>query len=358
MEELIRVLIVGTGQMGAGIARAVLGKQGLQLIAACDSRPDFGGCDLGRAIGLERNLGIGIDTDLAAALERRRPHVAIQASCSSLEDAWPDIATLLGAGVNVISIAEEMAFPACRSPALAAEIERTAIANGVSALGTGVNPGFVLDLLVILLTGVCTQVESITAERSNDLAPFGPTVLAAQGVGLSVEAFDRGVANGTITGHIGFPQSMHMIARAVGWTIDHIEESREAIVAKVRRETPFVTVEPGQVAGCRHRAVAYGDGKTLITLIHPQQIHPHLEGQATGDHITITGQPSLSLAGSPEIPGADATASIAVNMIPRVLNAPPGLYAMSDLPVPSALLADVRGFVHSTGGQNREQNNV
>jgi 4-hydroxy-tetrahydrodipicolinate reductase len=352
VEDLIRILILGTGQMGAGIARAVIGKRGLQLVSACDRRRDFAGCDLGHTIGLERNLDIGIDSSLAAAIEKSRPHLAIQASCSMLEDAWPDIATLLRAGVNVISIAEEMAYPACRSPDLAAEIEQTAVANGVRVLGTGVNPGFVLDLLVILLTGVCTEVESITAERRNDLAPFGPAVLTTQGVGLSAERFASGVADGTITGHIGFPQSMHMIARAVGWTIDHIEESREAIVSKVRRETPFVTVEPGQVAGCRHQAVAYGGGKALITLIHPQQIHPQLEGQETGDRITITGQPSLSLAGSPEIPGADATAGVAVNMIPRVLNAPPGLYAMSDLPVPAALLADVRGFVHSIARQD------
>jgi 4-hydroxy-tetrahydrodipicolinate reductase len=241
-------------------------------------------------------------------------------------------------GVHVISIAEEMTFPEYRAPQAAVEIDRLAATHNVSVLGTGINPGFVLDLLVVALSGVCAEVRSISATRINDLSAYGPTVLAKQGVGLAPEAFRAGLADGSVVGHIGFPESIHMIGRALGWRIARIEEQREPIVAQVRRATPFVTVEPGHVAGCRHTAVGYMGSEPVITLTHPQQIQAQREGVETGDTIEIRGTPHVRLAGSPEIPGGIATASLAVNMVPRILDAPPGLHCMTDLPVPAALL--------------------
>jgi hypothetical protein len=185
-------------------------------------------------------------------------------------------------------------------------------------------------------------VQAISAQRINDLAPYGPSVLATQGVGLTPQDFEKGIESGAVVGHIGFPESIHMIASALGWTIDRIEEERNPIISKVFRETPFVVVQPGQVAGCLHRAVAYRGDQAVVTLNHPQQIHPHLEGVETGDVIEITGTPNLRLAGTPEIPGGVGTCALAVNMIPRVINARPGLYSMADLPVPAAILGDVR----------------
>jgi 4-hydroxy-tetrahydrodipicolinate reductase len=343
--ECIRVLVLGMGQMGSGIARLVLDKQGLELVGACGHRAEHLGMDVGRAIGLDRDLGIRISADLDSTIKTTRPHVAIQATCSRVADAAVEISTLVRHGIHVISIAEEMAFPACASPALADELNRLAVANKVSILGTGINPGFVLDLLVIALTGVCAEVESVTARRVNDLSPYGPTVLRSQGVGLWPKEFEQCVKDGSVVGHIGFPQSIHMIARALGWEIERIDESREPIVARLQRETPFVKIAPGHVAGCLHTAIAYRDEKPAITLIHPQQIHPQLEGVETGDTIEICGIPNIRLAGSPEIPGGTATIALAVNMIPRVLNAPAGLHTMAELPVPAALLGDARRFV-------------
>ncbi len=331
--------------MGTGIARLVLEKKGLELIGAYGRRAHRASMDIGRAIGLERNLGVAIECDLDALVQRARPEVAVQATCSRLDDAWSEVSVLLEHGVNVISIAEEMVYPACRSRAIADAMHRLARAQDVSVVGTGINPGFIMDLLVIALTGVCSEIESITATRTNDLSPYGPSVLAAQGVGLTPDAFRRGVQDGTVIGHFGFPESMHMIAAALGWTIDRIEEQRQPIVSRVRRETDFIAVEPGCVAGCLHTAVAYRADKPVITLIHPQQIHPHVEGVETGDSIEVIGTPNVKLAGSPEIPGGQGTAAIAVNMIPRVLSAAPGLHTMADLPAPAAMLGDARRLV-------------
>lgn len=345
MRDRIRVLVLGTGQMGSGIARLVLQKQGLDLAGAYARRAQRAGLDVGRAIGLERDIGIMVSTDLATVIAQTRPHVAIQATCSRLVDAIEEISTLLRAGVRVVSIAEEMAYPAAHSPAIAAEIHRLAVVHHAVAVGTGINPGFVLDLLVITLTAVCSDVRSITARRVNDLSPYGPSVLASQGIGLTFDEFRKGLRDGTVVGHVGFADSIHMIAASLGWHIERIEETREPIVAQIRRETRSITIEPGRVAGCLHTAVAYCEGEPVITLIHPQQVHPHLEGVETSDVIEIDGTPNVRLVGSPEIPGGAATVALAVNMIPRVLNAAPGLHCMADLPVPAAVLTDVHNFL-------------
>ncbi len=331
--------------MGSGIARMVLAKKGLELVGAFGRRADRVGMDLGRAIGLERTLGMPISVDLLRVIEETRPEVAIQATCSRADDATGEISILVQNGVNVITIAEEMAYPRHKFPALAESLHWEAVSHGASILGTGANPGFVLDLLIIVLTGVCADIQTITARRVNDLSPYGPSVLMSQGVGLSPEAFHHGVQNGTIVGHVGFTESIHMIASAVGWDIEHIHEMREPIVSQVRRATPFVTVEPGQVAGCHHSAIAYVDGKAVISLDHPQQVEPQRADIETGDSIEINGSPRVSLAGSPEIPGGQATIALAVNTIPRVLTAAPGLHSMADLPVPAAMLADARRFL-------------
>ena len=345
MRDCIRVLILGTGQMGAGISRLVMEKRGLELTGAFARREQRRGIDLGRAIGLESDTGVVIDNDLTRVIRQSRPHVAIQATCSRLGDAMQEITTLLQNGVHVISIAEQMAWPASTSPAKARELHQLAIDHHATLLGTGINPGFVLDLLIIALSGVCSDIESICATRINDLSPYGPSVLKSQGVGLSPEEFHRGLKEGTVVGHFGFAESIHMIAAAIGWDIERIEETREPIVSKVRRQTPFVSVDPGHVAGCRHTAIAYRENKPVITLIHPQQVHPQTEGTDTGDSIEIIGTPDVNLAGSPEIPGGQGTAALAVNMIPRVLNAAPGLYSMAELPVPSAMLGDARRLI-------------
>ncbi len=332
MSEPIRVLLLGTGQMGQGIARLLLQKQGMELVGVVSrsSHRSLSGIEL------------PVDHDLAAAIERTAPDIAIQANCSRLQEARGEIETLLQRGVNVISIAEEMAYPRASAPETASQLHQLALDNGVALLGTGINPGFVLDLLIIALSGVCHDIRAIHASRINDLSPYGPSVLDTQGVGLSEEAFYKGLEEGSVVGHFGFNESIRMIADTLGWELERIEQSREPIIASVRRESPHVVVEPGQVAGCHHRAIAYRHGEAVITLDHPQQLQPQREGVETGDSIEIKGRPDIQLSGSPEIPGGEATAALAVNMIPRVLNAAPGLYSMAELPVPAAILGDAR----------------
>jgi 4-hydroxy-tetrahydrodipicolinate reductase len=343
----VRVVVAGTGQMGSGVIKLLLKKEGIELVGVTAKRKEREGMDVADVIGLGEPVGVTVSTDLDSLLGKSHPDIVIQCTSSRVADALGEIETALKHGANVISIAEEMSFPAAGSPDLAEKIETMARDRNVTVLGTGINPGFVLDLLVVCLTGVCYRVDSITAKRVNDLSPYGPSVLSTQGVGIMPEEFERGIADGSVVGHFGFPESIHMIAGALGWEIDRIEEKREPIISTVSRKTDFVTIEPGMTAGCHHTGIGYMGDRPVITLIHPQQVHPHLEGVTTGDYIDIAGEPNISFSGSPEIPGGVGTIALAVNMIPKVINAPPGLVSMADLPVPSALMGDVKKL---TGG--------
>jgi 4-hydroxy-tetrahydrodipicolinate reductase len=318
----------------------MLDKSGLQIVAAVDSRPDFAGKDLGDVLGIGKKLGVVVAARPEDVLNKSELDIAILATTSWLKDQMPDLRKVLNAGVNCISIAEEMSDAEAQSPDLARELDELAKKNGVSILGAGVNPGFVLDLLVVTLTGGNHTVERIEASRVNDLSPYGPTVMKSQGVGTTPEAFQEGIADGSIVGHVGFPESIHLINQALGLGVDRIEQIRQPIISKVHRETPHIKVEPGMVAGCAHIGIGYRGDKEVIRLIHPQQIHPQLENQETGDYINIYGKPEIHMAIQPEIAGGVATMGITVNMIPHVIAATPGLKRMIDLPAPAALMGE------------------
>ena len=346
----IKVVHWGLGAMGSGIARLVNSKKGLESIGAFDQYAGKQGQDLGAVIGIEREIGVKVTAPPDADWPIKGADVAIIATSSFTKEVFGQIEIAVKAGVNVITIAEEMSFPAAGEPELAAKLDTMAKENGVSILGTGINPGFVLDTLAIALTGPCLNVEKITATRINDLSPFGPTVMKTQGVGVSKAEFDAGLAAGTIVGHVGFPESINIIAQALGWKIDEIRETREPIMSSVKRVTEHVTVEAGNVAGCRHTAQALSNGKVVIELIHPQQVLPQLEGVETGDYVEVQGDPCISLKIQPEIPGGKGTMAMAVNMIPQVVTGRVGLLNMADLPVPAALMGDVAELVKMRRG--------
>ena len=336
----IRVLQWGLGAMGSGMARLMLDKSGLKIVAAVDGRPDYVGKDLGDVIGVGKHLGVIVTDKPEDVLKKEKIDIVVIATTSWLKDQMPDLRKIISAGINCISIAEELADVYAQNPEFAKELDELAKEHGVTVLGTGVNPGFILDLLVVTLTGGNHTVERIEASRVNDLSPYGPTVMKSQGVGTTPEAFRAGVADGSIVGHVGFPESIHMVSDALGLGVDRIVQSREPIISKVYRETPHVKVQPGMVAGCAHIGIGYRGDKEVIRLIHPQQIHPSLENQDTGDYINIYGKPEIHMSVKPEIAGGVATIGIAVNSIPHVFAATPGLKRMIDLPVPAALMGE------------------
>ncbi len=340
-----RVIVWGLGAMGGGIARLVLRKPGMELVGVIDSHPDKQGRTLSELLGVAAPHVVVASTHEDVVVQGAADIVLV-ATGSFTREVFPQLKVVARAKMNCITIAEEMAYPWAHEPALAREIDELFVQNGVSVLGTGINPGFILDSLIVALTSVCTDVTSIKAVRVNDLSPFGPTVMRTQGVGTTPEQFASGIKDGSIVGHVGFPESMSLIAVALGITLTRIEQTKEPILSNTERHTPHVSVRPGMVAGCKHIAYGYVGEELFITLEHPQQIHPGLENVATGDYIFIRGTPDISMAIKPEIPGGIGTIAITVNMIPALVTASPGLRTMADLPVPRALLGELAGAVN------------
>jgi len=329
---MIRVAEWGTGMMGQGLLGFILDRpRDIDLVGVVVTNPAKEGKTVGELLG--RPCDVTMTTDFEAVLARKPDVVCINTQ-SNLHEITSQVEPVVKAGANVICIAEKLAYPWASDPAWAERFDALAKAHDVSILGTGVNPGFVLDALVVMWTSACLRVDRIEASRVNDLSPFGPTVMTGQGVGTTVGQFEKGVADGSIVGHIGFPESISLIARALGWTIDEIVETREPIVTTVERSTPHVHVAPGDVCGCRHIGKGYSEGELKIELIHPQQIHPGMEGQETGDYIKIFGDPNVNMANQPEMPGGKGTYASTGNYIPLIGAAPAGMLTVVDMPLP------------------------
>jgi 4-hydroxy-tetrahydrodipicolinate reductase len=347
MRDNIKVVIWGLGAMGSGMAKMLLKKKGVEIVGVCDRNEARTGKDMYEVLEVERGdrKPVIINANVEEVITQGCADVALLATDSFTKNAFEKIKYCVEKKINVISTAEEMAYPQAQEPELAEKMDKLAKENGVSILGTGINPGFVLDLLILALTGTCESVEHIKAARINDLSPFGRAVMVEQGVGLTVEDFEDGVKTGKVAGHVGFPESIKMIADGIGWNLEKVEQTREPIVSNIERKTKYAEVKAKNVAGCRQCGNGYVDGEVKIEMEHPQQILPELEGVETGDYIWIKGTPNINLQIKPEIPGGIGTIAMCVNSIPHVINAHPGLRTMLDIPVPRAIMGDMRDLI-------------
>ena len=160
-------------------------------------------------------------------------------------------------------------------------------------------------------------------------------------MGITVDEFNKGVASGSLAGHVGFAESINMIGDAIGWKVEKYETQMKPIVTDVDRKSEYGFAKAGNVAGVNMTGQGYVNGKVLIDMIHPQQIEPEQVGVHTGDYVTIKGTPEVNLSIKPEVQGGLGTIAMCVNMIPHVINAAPGLKTMIDLPVPRAIMGDI-----------------
>ncbi|MCL2406576.1 MAG: 2,4-diaminopentanoate dehydrogenase [Defluviitaleaceae bacterium] len=342
----VKVAIWGFGAMGSGIAAMLLKKKGVEITGVLNRSSNIGK-EIHEVLGMTRGSHpeVFIDGEYEKVIYEKSCDVVVICTDSFTKDSYDKIKMALECKINVVSTAEEFAYPQAQNPELTAELDKIARANGVTALGTGINPGFVLDYLIIALTGTCEEVSSIFAQRVNDLSPFGQTVMHEQGVGISPEEFNKRMAEDNLAGHVGFPESIGMVADALGWKLEKVEQTKDPIVSNTLREAPYATVEPGNLAGIRQQGYGYVNGEMLIHMDHPQQIYPHIEGTNTGDYIKIKGTPDINMSITPEIPGGIGTIAMSVNMIPHVINSRPGVVTMLDLPVPRAIMGDFRAFI-------------
>ena len=338
----IRIILYGVGSIGSQIARLLLRKKGLKIVGAVDASPEKIGRDLGEVIGVEKTLGVSISGDSERLLSSVDADVALHATSSFLEDVYPQLAQLIRHGVNVISTCEELTYPYVVDESLAFNLDRLARKHGVTLLGTGVNPGFLMDTLPIALSGLCQEVKHIKVERVIDAAkrrlPFQKKI----GAGLTPEEFEDMIEKRIITGHVGLEQSIAMIADALGLSLQRIEaEPVKPVLAEKPVESREIRVDKGRVAGLTQSAYGIIDEKAFITLV----FKAYIGAEEEYDSIIIEGTPSINQKIVPCVHGDLATAAIIVNSIPKVINAAPGLKTMKDLPVPSAVINDMRSLL-------------
>lgn len=328
-EVPIRVVCVGLGAMGTGVARLLRERAGYEIVAAVDPNPQA-----------QLDSAVGRIATTVSALEHLRADVCVICTRTRFREVRPDVEWAVSRGMNVVTCAEEgLPYPWASYPVEAAELDALARRHGVTVLGTGVNPGFAMDVLPILLTTACRNVRRIEVHRANDLSGFGAGVMTSFGIGMWPEEYQSAREAGAVVGHTGFIESISMIAAATGLEVDEIRCETRPIVAKATRTAPRATAPPGTVAGCIDIGEGLGRGQVVIRLEHPQQIDPAAEGAGTCDRIKIDGDPSLSLLIEPEIGGGPGTIAVLANMIPSVIDAPPGLTTMDRLRLPAGAFA-------------------
>ena len=341
----VKVIIWGLGAMGGGMADMLLKKKGVEIVGVAGRGAKIG-TSMYDYIKTER--GDRPDVKIQAAEDVIKPGAAdivLLCTDSFTKNAFPKLKFIMEQGLNVITSAEEMAYPAAQNPDLAAELDKIAKENGVSCLGTGINPGHIMDLLVLVMTGCLVDVEEITSRRVNSLSPFGPLVMEEQGIGISVEEFMERKANHTMSGHVGFAESVGMIAEGMGLNVKEFSQDMNPITTDVDRKSPHGFAAAGSCAGVAMTAEAVLDNGMPVHMDHPQQIEPEQVGVTTGDYVIIKGTPNVNLLNSPEIEGGLGTIAMCVNMIPHIINADAGLHTMITLPIPRAIMGDFRNLV-------------
>jgi hypothetical protein len=338
----IRIILYGVGAVGSLIAKSLLEKEGVEVVGAVDIAKDKFGKDLGEVLGLNRELGVKVSDNIDSLLPKVKADIAVHATSSFLKDTYPQIASIVKHSVKVVSTCEELSYPYLTEPKLAKELDTLAKKYNVTVLGTGINPGFLMDTLVITLTAVCQKIEKIKAVRIMNAAtrrlPFQKKI----GAGLTAEEFKRKIESKQITGHVGLKQSIAMIADALKWNLDKITaESVEPVLAEETVESASIKVRAGEVAGLRQKAKGIMKNKEVIVL----DFQAYIGAEEEYDAVTIEGVPNVKQRIQPCVHGDKGTVAMIVNSIPKVINAPAGLLTMKDLPVPSAALEDMHKYV-------------
>lgn len=323
-------MVVGLGPIGAAVARQVVERRGFQLVGAVDLASDKVGRDAGDVIELGRRLRMKVTPAIGATITATRPDVAVMCTGSMLKDVVGQFEEVLRHRVPIVTTTEQAAYPSRANRRLALRIDSAARGARVAVLGTGVNPGFAMDALPIALTAVCECVDSIEVHRVQDARirrlPFQQKI----GAGMTVEQFRRQVDAGTVR-HVGFIESIQMIADAMGWRLSRVTDDVEPKIADEEVQSDLLAVDAGYVAGLIQRGVGYVDDDPRIRL----HLEAYLGAPESYDAVVIEGSPRIESRIAHGIHGDIATVAMAINAVPAVIAAPPGFRTMRDMRLPS-----------------------
>lgn len=328
MKKKIRAVQFGVGPIGAAIVRLMRQKQAIEIIGAIDTDPAKAGQDLGDLVGgVDAPWGVPVSAD-AAAMLGETPDIVIHSTSSSLPAVMDQLLACLAAEACVVSTCEELSYPFRKYPELAANLDTEAKTWGVALIGTGVNPGFVMDKLVLTLSSVSQEIESARVIRIVDASKRRMPLQKKIGAGMSVEEFRAQVAAGVIKHH-GLPESVAMVSDGLGLAVDEITETIEPVVARERVKTEFLEVAAGRAAGVHQIARGSAAGKEKIYM----ELQMYVGAAESSDTVELVGQPNIKLTVPGGTHGDIATASVVVNCIPAILDAPAGLRTSRDLPM-------------------------
>ena len=338
----IRVVAVGIGEMGKKLCLTLLEREGVEIVAACDSDPAMAGRDLGDVIGLARELGITVHARVDEAFRGVEADIALFSTVTDLEDLTPQILAALDAGCDVISTSEPLSYSWRTSPEHTAALDAAAKAQGLSILGTGICPGFLPDVVPIVATLGSRRVDHIDIRIFGDVFPYGPSVWKGMGLGLTEEEYGRQLGHEV---DIEFSEPVDQVAAAIGMRLDEVRETSEPLLAPHDIRVGTLEVGRGRVCGFLQTTSGLIEGREAIRLT--------VEGPLCCDlppftvEVKVTGQPNVKLRLELEHEDGWSTSTVLANMIPRVLEARPGLVAMKDLKLAGALGGDVRTFLGS-----------
>jgi 2,4-diaminopentanoate dehydrogenase len=333
----IRVVQFGIGPIGASIVRLMRQKDALEIVGAIDNDPAKVGRDLGEVIGAaDAPWGIGISPDAASALARP-VDLVVHCTSSYLANVTDQLLACISGGCCVVSTCEELAYPWRKHPELSAQLDAAAKEEGVALVGTGVNPGFVMDKLALTLSAVAQRVEWVKAVRVVDASKRRLPLQKKIGAGMTPEEFREQVDAGVIKHH-GLPESVAMVADGLGFAIDDISETIEPVIAGERVKTEFLEVAAGQVAGVHQIARGTSGGADKIHM----ELKMYVGATEPADTIELRGEPPLRLVIPGGTHGDVATAAVVVNAVPHILAAPAGLRTSRDLPL--SFFATARGM--------------
>jgi 4-hydroxy-tetrahydrodipicolinate reductase len=322
-DDTLTAVQYGIGPIGSRIAAAAH-RTGFDFVGAVDIDPEKVGRDLGDVAGFGEQVGVEVTGDADEALAAD-PDVVLHSTVSSVEAAAPQLEQAVAAGANVVSTTEELAHPWWSSPEMARELDEAATEHGVTVLGAGINPGFVMDALPAVLSTPMASVDEITVTRVQDAATRRKPLQEKVGAGVTVETFEEEIA--PEAGHVGSTESVAMLTDAVGFDLDDVEERIEPVVAEERVETDHVTVEAGEVAGIRQVAHGYQDGEAVVTL----DLQMYVGADDPRDEVDFTGDPDVTVTVDGGYHGDVATSALVANVAPTVVDADPGLVSTTDL---------------------------
>ena len=322
-----RILHVGVGPLGVRILSEILQRKTLRIMGAVDVSPTLSGQPLSKLVP-----GADPELKILSSLDQVKNWDDIDAvlvtTSSDLRACAPTFRDILTRGKAIISTCEEATFPWLRHKALADELHALALEHGGRLLGTGVNPGFLMDALPTFATAVCSKVTAVGAYRIQDASsrriPFQKKI----GVGLDDDQFNAKVADGTLR-HVGLGESLHFIAHYLNLPIEHWEED----IGPVRADRDMVSglgvIPKGKVAGVRQVARGYFDERCVVHLEFQAAIGQH----DPYDRVVIEGEPPIDMIIQGGVHGDLATSAITINSVPRLLAANPGLHTMATVPM-------------------------